>query len=81
VAVRLGRRKTEWGEKMDRIENLFEGIVALIFLIIFGALVLPALQGATGQSMGLFYISLFMIGIGIVAGIIKLFSGGRHGGY
>ncbi len=64
----------------NTFEQFVQGIFALFFLFIFGTMVVPALQQATGQSMGLFYVSLFLIGIGIIFSILKLF-GGNNGYY
>ena len=47
-----------------------EAAIALFILFIFGTMMLPALAEATGQSMGLYAFSLFLLAIGVVASVV-----------
>jgi len=66
---------------MGKIDNFVEGLIALFILFIFGSMVLPVLAQTTGQSVFLLYLSLIMVGVGIVFSIIKLFMGSSYGRY
>lgn len=53
------------------VEKTIEGIVAIFIIIIFMGAIIPALTTATGITIPLLGLSLFLIIIGIIFAIIK----------
>jgi len=53
------------------VEKTIEGVVAIIIVIMFMTMIIPALTQATGISFPFIYIGLFLMIVGIIFAVIK----------